>query len=656
MSYNVANEASGTTNGQSNSAVERASSRRPGGAPPPSFLRVVNQGSWLSLSEYIAEAQAHILKEKHRTGTNDVSKDLVQVRVTGPDCEDLTLIDLPGIVRSTGAGESTSLVADIQSLIDDYLSNSRCVILAVHPANVDFHNSQIMADAKKVDPQTKRTLPVITKPDLIDTGAEDAVKELLLGHKTDKFDKGFHMVKCRGQKALNDRQSIQNGLTSEAAFFDKTEPWCSIPNRRLFGIKELRVKLGELQIQMVQDSFPEILEDMKSQKAKALKELEGIGEVCENMSEKLSLYLEIVRCVIKEIGDLVAGQSFAINGKLKGASLVADFHALCESFSSKLSKSYLIVGSELSTGTQVIVTNTKGVYSGVVTRVEDGQVFVRRDDSDGEEEEGSIPVPKNEVGRDASWIKKRLSEHRSLLDLPIFPSASVFNSIISSFIQEDWEASCHELLESAMKLLGRIITGVLSVEKRLVNYPRLANFLKIRMDEVAQASCDSARADLENYLEKEKKPYTQNDYLTETLTRLRLKSIEQSINESLGLDKFRDGEVISKTQVKTTINAIFNRNRKRSLDDHMAEDLQHCLDVYGKVAYKRFSDVVPMICKEILVNYARKAEASLSILPDEEKLDELIAESTKLREKYTYLRGKVSALEEGLKSIESLSL
>ena len=73
----------------------------------------------------------------------------------------------------------------------------RCVILAVHPCNVDFHNSQILAEAKKVDPQTKRTIPVLTKPDLIDDGAESNVKDLLLGKKTDKFELGFHMVKGR---------------------------------------------------------------------------------------------------------------------------------------------------------------------------------------------------------------------------------------------------------------------------------------------------------------------------------------------------------------------------------------------------------------------------------------------------------------------------
>jgi hypothetical protein len=44
-------------------------------------------------------------------------------------------------------------------------------------------------------------MPVITKPDLIDEGAENAVLDLLLGKKKDCL-LGFHMVKCRKQKAI----------------------------------------------------------------------------------------------------------------------------------------------------------------------------------------------------------------------------------------------------------------------------------------------------------------------------------------------------------------------------------------------------------------------------------------------------------------------
>jgi hypothetical protein len=153
------------------------------------------------------KAQAHIIK---CTG-KEVAHDIVNVNVYAPNCHDLTLIDLPGIVCSRGENEGQSLVVDINSLIEDYLNNTRCVILAIVPTNVDFHNSQIMANAKEVDPETRRTIPVITKPDLIDVGGENDVLELLHGKKI-KFELGFHMVKGQGQAALDKEKSIKEGL------------------------------------------------------------------------------------------------------------------------------------------------------------------------------------------------------------------------------------------------------------------------------------------------------------------------------------------------------------------------------------------------------------------------------------------------------------
>jgi transcriptional regulatory protein LevR len=58
------------------------------------------------------------------------------------------------------------------------------------PAKVNFHNSQILQIAQTVDPETLRTIPVITKPDLIDEGAESEVIDLLMGQKI-SFNWGF---------------------------------------------------------------------------------------------------------------------------------------------------------------------------------------------------------------------------------------------------------------------------------------------------------------------------------------------------------------------------------------------------------------------------------------------------------------------------------
>ena len=133
------------------------------------------------LTQEIKKAQDGIIEASGK----EVSKDIIEVNFYGSNCSDLTLIDLPGTVRTVGKDESESIIEDIQLLIKDYLINDRCVMLTVVPANIDFHNSGIIQDAKKYDPSTFRTIPVITKPDLIDKGAEGDVHKLLLGEKID---------------------------------------------------------------------------------------------------------------------------------------------------------------------------------------------------------------------------------------------------------------------------------------------------------------------------------------------------------------------------------------------------------------------------------------------------------------------------------------
>ena len=83
--------------------------------------RTVGEENWNDITDIIAEAQAHIIEKSGK----DVARDIVCVDMKGPHCENLTLIDLPGIVRSTGKGESVTLAEDIQALMHDYLNNER---------------------------------------------------------------------------------------------------------------------------------------------------------------------------------------------------------------------------------------------------------------------------------------------------------------------------------------------------------------------------------------------------------------------------------------------------------------------------------------------------------------------------------------------------
>ncbi|KAL9123734.1 MAG: hypothetical protein Q9217_006866 [Psora testacea] len=85
----------------------------------------------------------------------------------------LSVIDVPGIFRTTEEGittEEDKLL--IKNMVRRYIENPRTIILAVVAAKVDITTTEILDMAAEVDPSGQRILGILTKPDLVDKGAE----------------------------------------------------------------------------------------------------------------------------------------------------------------------------------------------------------------------------------------------------------------------------------------------------------------------------------------------------------------------------------------------------------------------------------------------------------------------------------------------------
>jgi hypothetical protein len=91
----------------------------------------------------VEEIASHItaLTQKLVDDGELISDDTIVINVKGPGFPNLTLTDLPGIVRSVNDGEDEAIIVKVRALIDRYLGQSRTVILAIVPANVDIHNN-----------------------------------------------------------------------------------------------------------------------------------------------------------------------------------------------------------------------------------------------------------------------------------------------------------------------------------------------------------------------------------------------------------------------------------------------------------------------------------------------------------------------------------
>lgn len=644
--------------------------------------KTVDENSWESLTDIIAEAQEYIISKSNK----EVARDIVSVDIKGPHCEDLTLIDLPGIVRSHGKDESVTLADDIQSLLTDYLKNPRCIVLAVHPSNVDFHNSQIMAEARKVDPDTKRTIPVLTKPDLIDTGAEDSVKELLLGLKTDDFQMGFHMVKGRGQKALNNNKSIAHGLKKEEDFFNNCEPWRSVEDKNLFGTKNLRIKLGEVQMRLIRSSFQEIITEIKQKRDEAIESRSKLGDIPSELAEKRALFRSVKDEFYKTIGPIVLGGHVLSHQNSYEMKPSAEFHLASNEFMSKLTSSRLANVSDVAVGVEVIAlvdgrevhdevcyvkeghvylkTQTLAIqipfsdgHAGFQKTGESGRVFLLSNGDVGiEREDGTArslkPIPKNMVRRDPEWIRKLIVDNRPY-KLPIFINTEVFEGIVANLIESDWFMPCFELLNFTSGLMETSAEKYVTSISTIDSLPALRQLLSWKSSEVVDKLKKEALVKVNEFVRREQVPYTQNHNLYENISKLRSMRLMDELLQMLGKHDAK-GAKVDHSSVVATVHSVFERNQAKPMDDHMAEEMQHALDGYGKVALTRFIDNVPMICIEVMQKFPNCINDVLSDVMDDE-IDRLVAAPPERIKAMRDLTRKIETLEQGVRAIKELN-
>ena len=471
-----------------------------------------------NLPRAIAAAQKFIIE----TSKKEVSFDMVEIHYTSQFSEDFSLVDIPGFVRSVGKGESFSIVQEVTELNLSFLSSKKNIIMAVLPANVDFHNSQILADALKVDPTTERIIPVITKPDLVDRGAENSVLDLLSGRKTNSYKLGFHIVKSRGQKALNEGVTINNGLDEEKDFFSNHETWKIFPDKSKMGTTNLRRSLAKLQVDMMKREVPNIVDEVDCKLSSYKEQLKTLGQDLSTDTERRAVFEEMKRKLQLSLTVNIAGTSRAQWKSSEAEWLGYNFRALVQGkmalFAEDVLISRLASIDKISVGSFVAAIIENISYRGKVVEIFDEGVVVSFDSDIHSNKNFAINeivdfvkpdsvaqyrltrlgsrtrydtvegvqgvqlgqsstteliekvikhkfprqfwVPINDVSRDNSlWLLELVRKNRGR-DLPLFPSVELFNKIISDIVDESIEPLTSGLVNDILSALTEIIQWV----------------------------------------------------------------------------------------------------------------------------------------------------------------------------------------------------
>lgn len=199
----------------------------------------------------------------------------IQLTVEGPHCPDLTLVDLPGIVRKPKDGQPPTVVEQVRSMIRKHIEQEESIIAAVIPCG-DLETSEALALAKEYDPESNRTIGILTKPDLMDFGTD--AKEVLLG-KDHFLPHGYITVKNRGNKDKN--ISMDDAREMETRYFEEHSVYSEMDSS-FFGVSSLVAKLQPLlkhsseSAQNTDQSFPNV-EEGRPLESRSLKVIRSSG-------------------------------------------------------------------------------------------------------------------------------------------------------------------------------------------------------------------------------------------------------------------------------------------------------------------------------------------------------------------------------------------
>lgn len=134
------------------------------------------------------------------------------------------------------------------------MENTRSVIIAVVPANVDIAIQDILEMAEEVDPDGQRKLGVLTKPDLVDKGTEPGVVDLVEGRRH-QLALGWYLVRNPGQQESSDPATNRHKLKRH--FFKTQSPFNNLAKDRV-GIPALKLRLQKVLATHTRREFPKV--------------------------------------------------------------------------------------------------------------------------------------------------------------------------------------------------------------------------------------------------------------------------------------------------------------------------------------------------------------------------------------------------------------
>ncbi|KAF9764156.1 Vacuolar protein sorting-associated protein 1 [Nosema granulosis] len=262
------------------------------------------------------EVKAEIINETNRIikSKNDVSNVPITLKFYSSKVITLTLVDLPGLIRVPTNNQPKDICSKVYEMCKKYVSNKNALILAVSAANTDISNSDALQLAREVDPNYERTIGVLTKIDLMDSGTD--VIDILAGRIV-KLNLGFVPVVNRGQSDIENKKDIASALKDEANFFMNHPSYKK--NVKYCGTAYLVTKLHSILQEHIKYCLPDLQERINSGIIETQKNLSELGVMDLSPKEQV---MKIINDVSQKFRDSLKGNFESQNTELVGGARI----------------------------------------------------------------------------------------------------------------------------------------------------------------------------------------------------------------------------------------------------------------------------------------------------------------------------------------------
>ncbi len=545
------------------------------------------------------------------SGSNGFSQHSIVIKITSSRSPDLTLIDLPGIVRTTTAGQDKDVINQVNNMIDQYISLPNTIILAVIPSNQDIATVDILERAHQVDQQGVRTIGVLTKPDLIGPGSEDEVVQVLLNIRK-PLRLGYIMVKNSSQKQLNDQQQMSSSFVFDARedeknFFANHPVFGKLEkNVSLFGIDRLTTVLATLLTEHIQRTLPSVLEEMKILLNGAQDELKLYGQVTPSDNKELKSIL------VKKINSYC---------HLLRQSSRGEYRDKLGILATSLDYRLHAQNSQLFKSMQEKILQLRPLF---------------------EPNSPTLQMVEDELGSQ----KGR--------ELPGFLNTHVFVSCVISLVEE-WRVFVEEC---SSDIIGSTIRASAGLSQQILkDYPILRDEIDRLTESMIMSTADNLREELDNLIAREQDPFTTQDVLLEVVNSIRFRTFDavlRQILDSTDVKILKDKYMIEEEVKKRLGNWYMRRHGVDSQGNQ--QEMTTLIQAYWDIASRRFIDNVCMcIEKEFVTSLVNEVETQSTLLGfsmSDVEVKQLMREDDQVAFRRSELIEKVKVLKS---SIEVLS-